>query len=203
MIRAAPVLSRRSRKALGSSAAKARSNDSSTRTSKPAAAHSSRLRERVVMRGGAYSGARSFAGCGSKVSAAAGPPCSRAAAREASNRPRCPRWTPSKFPMATAPRVSLPTQDRSPPWMRIRPPDMGQRPRGVNVRILLVVFALVAFAASPALAADVRVDGSYRMPLTLNSDYLLDPTTRLGQTIYGEHRLRLTPKVVEEGQIEI
>src|SRR3954471_16709934 len=203
MIRAAPVLSKRSRKALGSSAAKARSNDSSTRTSKPAAAHSSRLRERVVMRGGAYSGASSFAGCGSKGSAAAGPPDSCAAARAASNNPRCPRWTPSKFPMARAPRVSLPTQEARPPWMRIRPPDMGQRPRGVNVRRFASLAAAAFAAAGPASAAEVRVDGSYRMRLDLNSNYLLDPSTRIGQTVYAEHRLRLTPKIVEEGQIEI
>jgi hypothetical protein len=87
--------------------------------------------------------------------------------------------------------------------MRIRPPDMGQRPRGVNVRRIASLAAVAIAAAGPAFAADVRVDGSYRMRLDFNSDYLLDPSTRLGQKTYAEHRLRLTPKIVEEGQIEI
>src|SRR5438067_4222921 len=188
---AAPVAASRSTNAPGSRAANFRSKGSSTRTSSPAAAHSSRLRESVVIRGGAYSGARTFAGCGSKVSAAAGPDSSLPVARAASKRPRCPRWTPSKLPMARAPRVSLPAQDARPPWMRIRAPDMGQRPRGVNVRRIVFLAAAAAIAAPPALAADVRVDGSYRLRLNLNSNYLLDPSTTLGQTAWAEHRLRL------------
>jgi hypothetical protein len=76
---------------------------------------------------------------------------------------------------------------------------MGRPPR-CQLRRLAVLSALVAL---PALAADVRVDGSYRFRVNLNSNYLLDPTTPLGQTTWIEHRLRLTPKIVEEGQIEI
>ena len=71
------------------------------------------------------------------------------------------------------------------------------------MRRLASLAAVAITAAGPAFAADVRVDGSYRMRLDLNSNYLLDPSTRLGQTAYAEHRLRLTPKIVEEGQIEI
>src|ERR1700681_4896424 len=64
--------------------------------------------------------------------------------------------------------------------------------------------ALVAvLEAAPAFAADVRVDGSYRLRLNPNSNYLLDANTTLGQTSWVEHRLRLTPKIVEEGQIEV
>src|SRR3954466_12389973 len=70
-------------------------------------------------------------------------------------------------------------------------------------RSVAVLAAIAAFAAGPALAADVRVDGPYRFRVNLNSNYLLDPTTPLGQKIWIEHRLRLTPKIVEEGQIEI
>jgi len=71
------------------------------------------------------------------------------------------------------------------------------------VRRLASLAAAALAAAGPAFAAEVRVDGSYRMRLDLNSNYLLDPSTRIGQTAYAEHRLRLTPKIVEEGQIEI
>ncbi|MFL5438643.1 MAG: hypothetical protein ACJ79W_05745 [Myxococcales bacterium] len=71
------------------------------------------------------------------------------------------------------------------------------------MRRVVVLAAVAAFAAGPALAADVRVDGSYRFRVNLNSNYLLDPTTPLGQKTWIEHRLRLTPKIVEEGQIEI
>ena len=71
------------------------------------------------------------------------------------------------------------------------------------MRRLASLAAAALAAAGPAFAAEVRVDGSYRMRLDLNSNYLLDPSTRIGQTAYAEHRLRLTPKIVEEGQIEI
>ena len=71
------------------------------------------------------------------------------------------------------------------------------------MRRVVVLAAVAAFAAGSAGAADVRVDGSYRFRVNLNSNYLLDPTTPLGQTTWIEHRLRLTPKIVEQGQIEI
>ena len=71
--------------------------------------------------------------------------------------------------------------------------------RLARIRVLAVVFV----CAASARAASVRVDGSYRMRLDLNSNYLLDPSLRIGQTAYAEHRLRLTPKIVQEGQIEI
>src|SRR5205085_11922050 len=55
----------------------------------------------------------------------------------------------------------------------------------------------------PAGAAEIRFDGAYQLRLNLNSNYLLDPGQRLGQTAWAEHRLRLTPKIVEPERIEI
>jgi hypothetical protein len=66
------------------------------------------------------------------------------------------------------------------------------------LRLLLVLGAL------PAAAAEVRVDGSYRLRFNGESDYLLDGSgTRLGQERWIEHRLRLTPKIIEQDQIEV
>ncbi len=66
------------------------------------------------------------------------------------------------------------------------------------LRLLLLLGAL------PAAAADIRVDGSYRLRFAGESNYLLDGSgTRLGQQEWMEHRLRLTPKIVEEDQIEV
>jgi hypothetical protein len=56
----------------------------------------------------------------------------------------------------------------------------------------------------PAAATDIRVDGSYRLRFNGETNYLLDGSgTRLGQERWLEHRLRLTPKIVEEDQIEV
>jgi hypothetical protein len=68
-----------------------------------------------------------------------------------------------------------------------------------SVKHLLLLLA----AALPAAAADIRVDGSYRLRLNTESNYLLDPTTRLGQQQWVEHRLRITPKIVEQDTIEV
>ena len=62
---------------------------------------------------------------------------------------------------------------------------------------------LLLAAALPAAAADIRVDGSYRLRFNAESNYLLDPTTRLGQEHWLEHRLRITPKIVEQDTIEV
>ena len=63
---------------------------------------------------------------------------------------------------------------------------------------------LFFLAALPAAAADIRVDGSYRLRLNGESNYLLDGSgARLGQERWMEHRLRLTPKIIEQDQIEV
>ena len=64
--------------------------------------------------------------------------------------------------------------------------------------------SLLLALALPAAAAEVRVDGSYRLRLAGETNYLLDDTGfRLGQRQWMEHRLRLTPKIVEPDQIEV
>ena len=68
------------------------------------------------------------------------------------------------------------------------------------MRRFLVAILLVSTAAP---AAEVRFDGAYQLRLNFNSNYLLDPDQRLGQTGYAEHRLRLTPKIVEQERIEL
>ena len=66
------------------------------------------------------------------------------------------------------------------------------------LRLLLLLGAL------PSAATEVRVDGSYRVRLAGETNYLLDGSgTRLGQERFLEHRLRLSPKIVEEDQIEV
>ena len=69
---------------------------------------------------------------------------------------------------------------------------------------LLLAALASALAATGAVAADVRVDGSYRLRFAAETNLLLDdggfPT---GQSRWVEHRLRLTPKIVEPGIIEI
>ncbi|TMB07949.1 MAG: hypothetical protein E6J64_03395 [Deltaproteobacteria bacterium] len=66
------------------------------------------------------------------------------------------------------------------------------------------VSLLFFLAALPAAAADIRVDGSYRLRLNGESNYLLDGSgARLGQERWMEHRLRLTPKIIEQDQIEV
>jgi hypothetical protein len=59
---------------------------------------------------------------------------------------------------------------------------------------LLLVFAL------PAAGADVRFDGSYRLRFNTDTNLALDESQfALGQSKWAEHRLRLTPKIVEIG----
>jgi hypothetical protein len=68
---------------------------------------------------------------------------------------------------------------------------------------ICICFALTRSAR----AAEVRFDGSYRIRVNADSNLSLDDTGFLsGQSSYAEHRLRLTPKIVEigdEGAIEI
>ena len=67
--------------------------------------------------------------------------------------------------------------------------------------LLRLLFLLCAL---PAAAADVRVDGSYRLRFNGESNYLLDGSgTRLGQERWMEHRLRITPKIIEQDLIEV
>jgi hypothetical protein len=62
----------------------------------------------------------------------------------------------------------------------------------------------VLLVALPAAAADVRVDGSYRLRFNTESNYLLDGVGfRLGQEEWVEHRLRITPKIVEADLVEV
>ena len=56
-----------------------------------------------VDRGGTWPGRSSSIGGGSKVSMTAGTCADRARSTRRSAMLRCPRWTPSKFPMATKP----------------------------------------------------------------------------------------------------
>ncbi|HUJ28061.1 MAG TPA: hypothetical protein VLW85_18700 [Myxococcales bacterium] len=52
-----------------------------------------------------------------------------------------------------------------------------------------------------AAAAEVRFDGSYRLRFNTDTDLALDDTGFLsGQKTWMEHRLRLTPKIVEIGE---
>jgi hypothetical protein len=70
-------------------------------------------------------------------------------------------------------------------------------------RRLSTALAGLLLAAPAARAAEVRFDGAYQLRLNFNNNYLLDPTQRLDQTAWAEHRLRLTPKIVEQTAIEI
>ncbi len=50
----------------------------------------------------------------------------------------------------------------------------------------------------------MRVDGSYRLRLASNTNQVLDDTgTAVGQSHWAEHRLRITPKLIEANLIEI
>jgi hypothetical protein len=71
-------------------------------------------------------------------------------------------------------------------------------------RISLALLAALLCASGAAWSAEVRIDGSYRLRLAFNTDLTLDDQgTRLGQRQWGEHRLRLSPKIVEPGVAEI
>jgi hypothetical protein len=73
---------------------------------------------------------------------------------------------------------------------------------GPFLKHLLRLFLLAG--ALPAAAADVRVDGSYRLRLAFETNYLLDGTgARIGQQKWMEHRLRISPKIIEQDQIEV
>lgn len=59
---------------------------------------------------------------------------------------------------------------------------------------------LIALLALPAAAAEVRFDGSYRLRFNGDTNLLLDEKGYpSGQKSWFEHRLRLTPKIVEIG----
>jgi hypothetical protein len=89
--------------------------------------------------------------------------------------------------------------------MRIGAPDMGGRPKCQSEALVKHLLRLVfLLGALPAAAADIRVDGYYRIRFNGESNYLLDGSgTRLGQERWMEHRLRLTPKLIEQDQIEV
>lgn len=74
---------------------------------------------------------------------------------------------------------------------------------GYRLETLGPALIALALASSSATAAEVRFDGAYQLRVNLNSNYLLDPDQRLGQTAWAEHRLRLTPKIVDQERIEI
>lgn len=88
-------------------------------------------------------------------------------------------------------------------------PDMGERHRcqtGVPRvrRTSLSFLAALLCSAGIARAAEVRVDGSYRLRLAFDTDLALDDQGgRLGQRRWAEHRLRLTPKIIEQEKAEI
>jgi hypothetical protein len=68
----------------------------------------------------------------------------------------------------------------------------------------LPFLAALLCASGAARSAEVRVDGSYRLRVAFDTNLLLDDQgDRLGQRQWGEHRLRLSPKIVEEGVAEI
>src|SRR5215468_11102106 len=65
---------------------------------------------------------------------------------------------------------------------------------------LLCAFAVCFCVSGVAQAADVRFDGSYRLRLNNQTNLGLDDTGYTsGQKKWFEHRLRLTPKIVEIG----
>src|SRR5260370_746547 len=93
--------------------------------------------------------------------------------------------------MATAPRVSRLTDASRLLWMRIRRTDRGEA-------MLRQTLAAVCLFVLPAAAAEVRFDGSYRLRFNGDTNLALDETGFLsGQRHWLEHRLRLTPKIVE------
>lgn len=68
-----------------------------------------------------------------------------------------------------------------------------------NDRPMKLLAGLLALAL-PAAAADVRFDGSYRLRFNTDTNLLLDDSQfALGQSKWIEHRLRLTPKIVDVG----
>src|SRR5260370_31793155 len=69
------------------------------------------------------------------------------------------------------------------------------------LRVLRASAVCLCFSALPAAAAEVRFDGSYRLRFNGDTDLALDETGFLsGQKHWLEHRLRLTPKIVEIGE---
>lgn len=67
-----------------------------------------------------------------------------------------------------------------------------------------LLWLVLLVAAAPALATEVRVDGSYRLRLASDTNLVLDDAgTALGQSHWAEHRLRITPKIVEGSVLEI
>lgn len=71
-------------------------------------------------------------------------------------------------------------------------------------RALLFVSLAAVLAASAARAQELRVEGSWRLRFSDNTDQTLDDTgTKLGQGSWFEHRIRLTPKVVADDVWEV
>src|SRR5260370_26923313 len=96
--------------------------------------------------------------------------------------------------MATAPRVSRLTDASRLLWMRIRRTDRGEA-------MLRQALAAVCLFVLPGAAAEVRFDGSYRLRFNGDTNLALEETGFLsGQRHWLEHRLRLTPKIVEIGE---
>src|SRR5260221_3186376 len=79
------------------------------------------------------------------------------------------------------------------------------KPKTPCLRASVVSFCFLL--ASAASAAEVRFDGSYRLRFNGDTNLALDDTGFLSaQKTWAEHRLRLTPKIVEigtDGGIEI
>jgi hypothetical protein len=66
-----------------------------------------------------------------------------------------------------------------------------------------ILFSALLVSTAASAAAEIRFDGNYELRFNANTNYLLDPSQRLDQTAWAEHRLRLTPKIVDQERIEI
>src|SRR5258708_33573791 len=72
--------------------------------------------------------------------------------------------------------------------------------RTLRASVVRLCFGLL-LSALPAAAAEVRFDGSYRLRFNSDSNLLLDDQSFASQQQqWAEHRLRLTPKIVEIGE---
>ena len=74
-------------------------------------------------------------------------------------------------------------------------------PKSNTLRVCAAAVSCCSWLALPASAAEVRIDGSYRMRLNADTNLTLDEQGfASGQKTWAEHRLRLTPKIVEIGE---
>ena len=70
--------------------------------------------------------------------------------------------------------------------------------------MLRKIALLLLLWSAPSLGTEVRVDGSYRLRFAANTNLVLDDAGQaLGQSHWAEHRLRITPKIIETNLIEI